>query len=107
MSSVLGSFPLELPDEKPSEFLFSETFYSWVATVDHKRLGLMYIATGLLFFVIAGTMASVIRLQLAFPNQHVVPSPRLSTGSSRCMAPRWFFWSVCRFWPGWQITWCR
>jgi cytochrome c oxidase subunit 1 len=54
------------------EFSFSETFYKWVATVDHKRLGLMYIVTALVFFVIAGIMAGVIRLQLAFPNGHVV-----------------------------------
>ena len=38
-----------------------------VFTVDHKRLGLMYIASGLLFFVIAGIMAAFIRLQLAVP----------------------------------------
>jgi len=54
------------------EFSFSETFYKWVATVDHKRLGLMYIVTALVFLVIAGLMAGVIRLQLAFPNGHVV-----------------------------------
>jgi cytochrome c oxidase subunit 1 len=54
------------------EFSFSETFYKWVATVDHKRLGLMYIVTALIFLVIAGLMAGVIRLQLAFPNGHVV-----------------------------------
>jgi cytochrome c oxidase subunit 1 len=54
------------------EFSFSETFYKWVATVDHKRLGLMYIVTALLFLVVAGIMAGVIRLQLAFPNGHVV-----------------------------------
>jgi cytochrome c oxidase subunit 1 len=70
MASI--DFPLEFPHEKPSEFSFSETLYEWVATVDHKRLGLMYISSGLLFFLIAGLMASVIRLQLAFPNQHVV-----------------------------------
>ena len=54
------------------EFSFSEVFYTWVATVDHKRLGLMYIVSALLFFVTAGLMAAVIRLQLAFPNGHVV-----------------------------------
>jgi cytochrome c oxidase subunit 1 len=54
------------------EFSFSETFYKWVATVDHKRLGLMYIVTALVFLVIAGIMAGVIRLQLAFPNGHIV-----------------------------------
>src|SRR6202035_2157152 len=54
------------------ESSFSEGLYKWVATVDHKRLGLMYIVSALMFFVIAGIMASVIRLQLAFPNGHVV-----------------------------------
>ena len=64
-------YPIQQKIENP-EFSFSETFYKWVATVDHKRLGLMYIVTALLFLVIAGLMAAVIRLQLAFPNGHVV-----------------------------------
>jgi cytochrome c oxidase subunit 1 len=54
------------------EFSFSETLYAWVATVDHKRLGIMYVAAALIFFMIAGLMASVMRLQLAFPENHVV-----------------------------------
>lgn len=64
-------YPLQQKIEY-EEFSFSEVFYKWVATVDHKRLGLMYIVTALLFLVIAGIMAAVIRLQLAFPNGHVV-----------------------------------
>src|SRR5215510_13044653 len=43
-----------------------------VVTVDHKKLGLMYIASALFFLVVAGLMASVIRLQLAFPNNNIV-----------------------------------
>jgi cytochrome c oxidase subunit 1 len=39
-----------------------------VFTVDHKRLGLMYIGAGLLFFVVAGIMATLIRIQLLFPH---------------------------------------
>jgi cytochrome c oxidase subunit I len=39
-----------------------------VFTVDHKRLGLMYIGSGLLFFVVAGLMATLIRVQLFFPS---------------------------------------
>jgi cytochrome c oxidase subunit 1 len=70
MASI--DYPLERPRRKEEEFSFSETLYRWVATVDHKRLGLMYIVTALLFLVIAGLMASVMRLQLAFPNNHVV-----------------------------------
>lgn len=65
-------YPLQQPKVENPEFSFSESLYRWVATVDHKRLGLMYIATALLFMVVAGLMAGVIRLQLAFPNGHVV-----------------------------------
>jgi len=65
-------YPLDRPKPLIKEFSFSETLYSWVATVDHKRLGLMYIVSALLFLVIAGLMAMVIRMQLAFPNGHVV-----------------------------------
>src|SRR5882672_4102228 len=64
--------PLDRPRTGQAEFSFSETLYQWVATVDHKRLGLMYVVTALAFLVIAGLMAMVMRLQLAFPNSHVV-----------------------------------
>jgi cytochrome c oxidase subunit 1 len=70
MASI--DYPLDRPKVRDSEFSFSEVFYHWVATVDHKRLGLMYIVSALLFFVVAGIMAAVMRLQLAFPNNHVV-----------------------------------
>src|ERR1044071_694915 len=43
-----------------------------VVTVDHKKLGLMYIGTALIFLIAAGLMASVIRLQLARPNNNLV-----------------------------------
>lgn len=65
-------YPLDRPRELTKEFSFSETLYGWVATVDHKRLGLLYILTSLLYFVVAGCMALMIRWQLAFPNGHVV-----------------------------------
>jgi cytochrome c oxidase subunit 1 len=70
MASI--DYPLDRPQVRESEFSFSEVFYHWVATVDHKRLGLMYIVSALLFLVVAGVMASVMRLQLAVPNNHVV-----------------------------------
>ena len=35
----------------------SEHIYNWIATVDHKRLGLMYIIFALVFFVDAGNNA--------------------------------------------------
>jgi len=36
-------------------------------TVDHKKLGVLYISSGLIFFVVAGCMAALMRLQLAVP----------------------------------------
>jgi len=47
--------------------------HAWVVTVDHKRLGIMYIASGILFFVVAGLMATTMRLQLLVPNNPLVP----------------------------------
>jgi cytochrome c oxidase subunit I len=70
MSSVHSE--VERPPVEEARFSFSNHLYDWVSTVDHKRLGLMYIVSGLLFFVVAGIMATVIRLQLAFPNGKVV-----------------------------------
>jgi cytochrome c oxidase subunit 1 len=65
-------YPLQRPTVAPSGFSFSESLYAWVATVDHKRLGLMYLISTLGFLVVAGVMASVMRLQLAVPNNHLV-----------------------------------
>ncbi|PHX93653.1 MAG: cytochrome c oxidase subunit I [Acidimicrobium sp.] len=45
---------------------------SWVFTVDHKKLGIMYGATAMLFFIVGGVEALLIRLQLAAPNGKVL-----------------------------------
>ena len=46
-------------------------FSSWLATVDHKRIGILYILTSLFFFVVGGVMALLMRSQLARPNEHI------------------------------------
>src|SRR5262250_1167380 len=50
------------------------TLHDWVVTVDHKRLGIMYVVTGLVFLVIGGIEAFLMRLQLAWPGLTVVPA---------------------------------
>ena len=47
-------------------------FWSWVSTVDHKRIGILYGATALLFFVVGGVEALLLRSQLATPNGRVL-----------------------------------
>jgi cytochrome c oxidase subunit I len=46
--------------------------HEWIVTVDHKKLGLMYILYGILFLVIGGLEATVMRIQLAIPHNHFV-----------------------------------
>ena len=45
---------------------------SWITTTDHKRIGILYIATSLAFFLAGGVLALVIRTQLAQSGADVV-----------------------------------
>jgi cytochrome c oxidase subunit I len=42
--------------------------WSWITTVDHKRIGILYGATAFFFFLLAGVEALLIRIQLAKPD---------------------------------------
>jgi len=42
--------------------------YEWLGTADHKKLGLMYIVYALLFLVVMGIEAVLMRIQLAHAN---------------------------------------
>ncbi len=46
--------------------------HEWVATTDHKKLGVMYVTAGLMFFVIAGIEGMLMRWQLAGPGQAIL-----------------------------------
>jgi cytochrome c oxidase subunit I len=65
----MSSVPLR-PD--PQIFDARRGLLGWVSTVDHKRVGVMYIATAIFFFVVGGLEALVIRLQLFFPRNDLV-----------------------------------
>jgi cytochrome c oxidase subunit I len=43
---------------------------SWLVTVDHKRIGILYILTSLFFLVLGGLLAVLMRAQLATPGEH-------------------------------------
>ena len=46
---------------------WTRVLHDWVTTVDHKKLGVLYIGCGLLFFVVGGLEAVLMRAQLAMP----------------------------------------
>src|SRR5207245_11636883 len=43
---------------------------AWLTTVDHKKIGIMYLYTTFFFFVIGGVLALLMRTQLAVGNNH-------------------------------------
>jgi cytochrome c oxidase subunit 1 len=51
-------------------------FWSWFTTVDHKKIAILYTASALVFFVVGGLEALMIRLQLAQPNGTVLTAER-------------------------------
>src|SRR5579875_954002 len=62
-------------DVTPSR-LARETFWEkvtdWITTVDHKKLGLMYIIYATIFLLVGGAEAIIIRVQLAYPGNHFI-----------------------------------
>ncbi|MDE5412388.1 cytochrome c oxidase subunit I [Alkalihalobacterium chitinilyticum] len=57
----LGTAKVETNRKKKS------VVWDWLTTVDHKKIGVMYLIAGTLFFVKAGVMALLIRIQLMYP----------------------------------------
>src|SRR5258706_1969528 len=53
-----------------------DRLHEWVTTVDHKRLGVLYIVYALVFLAIGGLEAAIIRIQLVSPHNDFV-SPQV------------------------------
>jgi cytochrome c oxidase subunit I len=62
-----GSSPAASALHVPAAEAKSNRLYAWVATVDHKRIGLLYILTAVVFFFVGGIEALLMRIQLAVP----------------------------------------
>jgi cytochrome c oxidase subunit I len=68
----LASTAIAAPVHAPPYAGEESGIWSWLTTVDHKRIGTLYLFTALAFFVIGGIEAEIIRAQLGSPNQHLV-----------------------------------
>src|SRR6185437_6092993 len=66
----LGGAEVARPEAFDSTWL--EKLHSWVVTVDHKKLGILYVLYALTFFVVGGIEAMLIRIQLFYPDNHFV-----------------------------------
>jgi len=54
---------LAIPAEQPRT-----GWRAWISTVDHKQIGILYMLTGLFFFLVGGLEAMAMRAQLSLPN---------------------------------------
>src|ERR1700723_1246776 len=72
MSTESIAWPSTTAESRP----FIDQLHEWVTTVDHKRLGILYIVYALVFLLIGGIEATVIRIQLIRPHNNFV-SPQV------------------------------
>jgi cytochrome c oxidase subunit I len=61
-----------LPGVREPPQSIGAVLHSWITTVDHKRLGILYIVYSLVFLVIGGIEATIMRIQLLVPHNHFV-----------------------------------
>jgi cytochrome c oxidase subunit 1 len=57
------------PETRPTGWL------SWLTTTDHKRIGIMYLVATFVFFLLGGTEALLMRLQLGAPDNTLIDAP--------------------------------
>jgi cytochrome c oxidase subunit 1 len=50
----------------------SKGVWSWITTLDHKRIGLMYLALVLIAFTLGGVFALIVRLELLTPGKTII-----------------------------------
>ncbi|PTY06936.1 cytochrome c oxidase subunit I [Opitutaceae bacterium EW11] len=80
------------PPRMPSYLEAGHTVRSWLFTLDHKRIGILYMAAITVFFSIAASAAALMRIELLTPAGDVVTSEtynRLFTMHGVLMV--WFF----------------
>jgi cytochrome c oxidase subunit 1 len=64
------------PQSERATHPFVDRLHEWVTTVDHKRLGILYLGYALVFLVIGGIEAGIMRIQLIRPHNDFV-SPQV------------------------------
>jgi cytochrome c oxidase subunit 1 len=66
------AIPTQAPPIAAAPYQEKGGVWSWLTTVDHKRIGLLYLYTALAFFLIGGLEAELLRIQLQGPNRQFV-----------------------------------
>ncbi|HEY4347516.1 MAG TPA: cbb3-type cytochrome c oxidase subunit I [Gaiellaceae bacterium] len=72
MTVVAPSAPYTDLDRLERGWLPRPGILGWLTTVDHKRIGLLYLGATAVFFAAGGVEAMIMRTQLATPDEHLV-----------------------------------
>ena len=75
-TSISDSVPVapeSVPESSPPSFLaIKHGFMSWAYTLDHKRIGLMYLVSILSSFLLGGILALLVRAELVTPGPTIM-----------------------------------
>src|SRR5277367_6527819 len=63
---------IALPRPQEASRPLVDRLHEWVTTVDHKRLGILYIMYALFFLLVGGVEATIMRIQLIRPHNDFV-----------------------------------
>ncbi len=77
MSRATTADASDLPTGGEKNYLNAEPgILSWLTTVDHKRIGLMYLVSTITMFIIGGLLALLLRLELLHPGKDILTAPQ-------------------------------
>ena len=84
--------PVSAPVEAtgPSYLTVTKTISSWAFTLDHKRIGVMYLIGVLLMFLLGGLIAMLIRTELFSPLALITPLFADTVEAQADMYNKWF-----------------
>src|SRR6185437_14582561 len=79
-----------------------KTVWGWFATVDHKQLGKRYLWTAMVFLLIGGVEALIMRVQLARPDQAIL-SPEMYNQIFTMHGVTMIFWYASPILSGFSV----
>src|SRR5262245_62053579 len=62
----------EQEPEWPASAPWTAVLHDWVTTVDHKKIGIMYVLMAVVFLIVAGCQVLLIRMQLFWPRNDLI-----------------------------------
>jgi cytochrome c oxidase subunit I len=61
-----------IPAPRTTERRWWHSWWEWITTVDHKKIGIMYLVTAVAFFIFGGIDALMLRIQLGTPENSLL-----------------------------------